>query len=160
MQVRDLMTPDPLTVRPETRVEALVDLLVEKELNGMPVVDETGRVLGMVTTGDLIHRVADEHVPRRNSIWRESLYKSVFRRNGPEPNPAEGATAAEVMSRDPAYVQPSDDMVVAARLLIEHKVKSLPVLDGGRLVGMISRLDLLRCLRSHPDCCNPFKRLD
>lgn len=160
MQVRDLMTPDPLTVGPGTPVEELVDLLVEKELNGVPVVDETGRVLGIVTTGDLIHRVADEHVPTRDSIWRESLYKSVFRRNSPEPNPAEGATAAEVMSRDPAYVVPSDDMAVAARLLIEHKVKCLPVLDDGRLVGVISRLDLLRCLRGHPDCCNPFKRQD
>jgi CBS domain-containing protein len=158
MQVRELMTPDPLTVGPGTPVETLVDLLVEKGINGVPVVDEAGRVLGMVTTGDLIHRVADEHVPSRESVWRESFYKSVFRRDGFEPNPAAGATAAEVMSRNPAYVVPSDDMAVAARLLIEHRVKSLPVLDGDRLVGMVSRLDLLRCLRSHPDCCNPFKR--
>jgi len=117
-------------------------------------------VLGMVTTGDLIHRVAGDHVPSRESVWRESFYKSVFRRDGFEPNPAEGATAAEVMTGNPAYVLPSDDMAVAARLLIEHRVKSLPVLDGDRLVGMVSRLDLLRCLRSHPDCCNPFKRQD
>lgn len=158
MRVEDLMTRDPVVVAPELPVEALVDLLVEKNINGVPVVDESGRVLGMVTTGDLIHRVTDEHVPSRDSIWRESLYKSVFRRNGPDPNPAEGATAAEVMSRDPAYVTPSDDMCVAARLLIEHRVKCLPVLEDDRLVGVISRLDLLRCLRGNPDCCNPLKR--
>ena len=160
MRVEDLMTRDPVVVGPELPVEALVDLLVEKNINGVPVVDESGRVLGMVTTGDLIHRVADEHVPRRDSIWRESLYKSVFGRAGSDPNPAEGATAAEVMSRDPAYVTPSDDMSVAARLLIEHRVKCLPVLEDDRLVGVISRLDLLRCLRGNPDCCNPFKRQD
>ncbi len=160
MRVTDLMTGDPIVVRPDLPVEVLVDLLVEKNLNGLPVVDESGRLLGMVTTGDLIHRVADERVPSRDSIWRESLYKSVFRRDGSDPNPAEGATAAEVMSRNPAYVTPSDDMSVAARLLIEHRVKCLPVLDDGRLVGVISRLDLLRCLRGNPDCCNPFKRQD
>lgn len=160
MRVRDLMTPDMVTVGPGTPVDELVGLLVEKEINGVPVVDENGLVLGMVTTGDLIHRVAGEHVPSRDSIWRESLYKSVFGRAGSDPNPAEGATAAEVMSRNPAYVAPADDMAVAARLLIEHRVKSLPVLEEGRLVGMVSRLDLLRCLRGNPDCCNPFKRQD
>jgi len=160
MQVRDLMTRDPVTVGPATSVEELIDLLVDKGINGLPVVDEFGRVLGMVTTGDLIHRVADAHVPSRDSIWRESLYKSVFRHDDSEPNPAEGATAGAVMSRNPAYVLPSDDMAVAARLLIEHRVKSLPVLDEDRLVGMVSRLDLLRCLRAHPGCCNPFKRQD
>jgi CBS domain-containing protein len=160
MQVKDLMTREPVTVPPEMPVEALVDLLVERVVNGVPVVDARGALLGMVTTGDLIHRVADERIEGRDSVWRESFYKSVFRSSGQEPNPAEGATAAEVMSRDPAYVTPSDDMAVAARLLIEHRVKSLPVLDGGRLVGMVSRLDLLRCLRGNPDCCNPFKRQD
>ncbi|WP_232222215.1 CBS domain-containing protein [Thioalkalivibrio paradoxus] len=154
------MTRDPVTVGPATSVEALIDLLVDKGINGLPVVDEFGRVLGMVTTGDLIHRVADAHVPSRDSIWRESLYKSVFRHDDSEPNPAEGVTAGAVMSRNPAYVLPSDDMAVAARLLIEHRVKSLPVLDEERLVGMVSRLDLLRCLRAHPGCCNPFKRQD
>lgn len=158
MNVSDLMTRDLVTVGPELPVEALVDLLVECDINGVPVVDAEGALLGMVTTGDLIHRVADEHVPGRDSIWRESLYKSVFRRDGREPNPAEGGTAAEVMSRNPAYVVPSDDMAVAARLLIEHRVKCLPVLDNGRVVGVISRLDLLRCLRGNPDCCNPFMR--
>jgi CBS domain-containing protein len=160
MRVSDLMTREPVTVPPEMPVDALVDLLVERGVNGVPVVDAGGALLGMVTTGDLIHRVADERIEGRDSVWRESFYKSVFRPNGPEPNPAEGATAGEVMSRDPAYVTPSDDMTVAARLLIEHRVKSLPVLDEGRLVGMISRLDLLRCLRGNPDCCNPLKRQD
>jgi CBS domain-containing protein len=160
MHVSDLMTREPVTVPPEMPVDALVDLLVERGVNGVPVVDAGGALLGMVTTGDLIHRVADERVEGRDSVWRESFYKSVFRANGPEPNPAQGATAGEVMSRDPAYVTPSDDMAVAARLLIEHRVKSLPVLDEGRLVGMVSRLDLLRCLRSNPDCCNPLKRQD
>ncbi|AGA32648.1 CBS domain protein [Thioalkalivibrio nitratireducens DSM 14787] len=160
MRVRELMTPAPVTVPSEMPVDALVDLLVERRVNGVPVVDADGVLLGMVTTGDLIHRVADARVEDRGSFWRESFYKSVFRPNGPEPNPAEGATAAEVMSRNPAFVAPSDDMAVAARLLIEHRVKSLPVLDNGRLVGMISRLDLLRCLRAHPECCNPFLRHD
>lgn len=160
MRVKDLMTRDPIVVRPELPVEALVNLFVARNINGVPVVDESGRLVGMVTTGDLIHRVADERVPSRDSIWQESLYKSVFGRAGTEPNPAEGATAAEVMSPNPAHVVPSDDMAVAARLLIEHKVKCLPVLDDGRLVGVVSRLDLLRCLRGNPDCCNPFKRQD
>lgn len=160
MFVRDLMSPDPVTVFPDMPVEALVDLLVERHINGVPVVDSGGRLLGMVTTGDLIHRVAGDRVEGRGSIWRESFYKSVFRLGGPERNPAEGATAAEVMSREPAYVTPSDDMAVAARLLLEYRVKCLPVVDAGCVVGVISRIDLLRCLRANPECCNPLKRQD
>ncbi|MDZ7754085.1 MAG: CBS domain-containing protein [Gammaproteobacteria bacterium] len=160
MNVNDLMTRDPVTVRPELPVEAIVDLLVDRGINGVPVVDDKGALLGMVTTGDLIHRVADERLDDPGPIWRESFYKSVFSGTEAEPNPAQGTTAAEVMTPDPAYVAPSDDMAVAARLLIEHRVNSLPVLDAGRVVGLVSRLDLLRCLRGHPDCCNPFKRHD
>ena len=158
MRVSELMTRELVTVPPDMPVAALVDLLVERRVNGVPVVTAEGRVLGMVTSGDLIHRVAGERVEDRESFWRESFYKSVFRPGGSEPNPAEGATAAEVMSRDLAYVTPSDDMAVAARLLIENRVKCLPVIEDGQLVGIVSRMDLLRCLRGNPDCCNPFRR--
>lgn len=158
MLVGDLMTREPVTVSPDTPVADVVDLLLDRGINGVPVVDASGAVWGMVTTGDLVHRLADERVDGRASFWRESFYKSVFRPSAPEPNPAEGATAGEVMSRDPAYVTPVDDMAVAARLLVQYRVKSLPVLEEGRLVGMISRIDLLRCLRENPDCCNPLKR--
>lgn len=161
MNVRDLMTPEPITVAPETPVAQVIALLVSQGVNGVPVVDASGAVLGMVTSGDLIHRLADERLEPHSSLWRESFYRSVFSAaHRDAPDPAEGATAAQVMSRDTVCVAPEDDMVVAARLLIAHGVKSLPVLEAGRLVGMISRMDLLRCLHAHPDCCNPLKKTD
>jgi CBS domain-containing protein len=64
------------------------------------------------------------------------------------------------MTRNPICVDPDDDMVVAARLLIAHGVQSLPVVSEGRVVGMVSRMDLLRCLNEHPDCCNPVRKTD
>ena len=70
---------------------------------------------------------------------------------------AEGRTAAAVMTRDVITVTPETDVTVVARLLIDNAVKALPVVDGRRVVGMISRFDLVKCLGDQVDAFNPLK---
>jgi len=157
MKARDLMTPSLVTVRPETPVAEIARLIVAHRINGVPVVDSAGTLRGLVTEGDLIHRAADETLEPRVLLWKENFWRSVFRRRGAEPDKAEGRTAAEVMTRDVITVTPETDVTVVARLLIDNAVKALPVVDGRRVVGMISRFDLVKCLGDELDAFNPLK---
>jgi len=158
MKVRDLMTPNPIQIAPETAVAEIARILIEHRINGVPVTDTEGRLLGIVTEGDLVHRAADERLEPRESIWKENFYRSVFRRRTPEPDKAEGRTAEQVMTREVLTVAPDSNVTVAARLLADHNIKSLPVIENERLIGIISRFDLIKRLVSNADIFNPMSK--
>jgi CBS domain-containing protein len=158
MKVRDLMTPNPIQIAPETAVAEIARILIEHRINGVPVTDTEGRLLGIVTEGDLVHRAADERLEPRESIWKENFYRSVFRRRTPEPDKAEGRTAEQVMTQDVLTVAPDSNVTVAARLLADHNIKSLPVIENERLIGIIWRFDLIKRLASNADIFNPMSK--
>ncbi|MHB1282260.1 MAG: CBS domain-containing protein [Metallibacterium scheffleri] len=157
MLIRDLMTPDPVTVHPETPVEDIAGLLLAHRINGVPVVDEARRLLGIVTAADLIHRAADERLEPRESLWKENFWVSFLSPEGTHPGKAEGRTAAEVMTYEVHSVAPDDHPVVAARLMVDHHLTSLPVVEAGMVIGVISRIDLLRRLH---ELENPLRKND
>ena len=146
MLIRDLMTPDPVVVRPEIPVEDIAGLLLAHRINGVPVVDEGRRLLGVVTVADLIHRAADERLEPRESLWKENFWISFLSPEGTHPGKAEGRTAAEVMTREVHSVAPDDHPLVAARLMADRHLTSLPVVEADAVIGVISRIDLLRRL--------------
>jgi CBS domain-containing protein len=149
------MTPDPVTVRPETTVEEVARLLLAHRINSVPVVDENRRLLGVVTAADLVYRAADERLQPRESFWKENFWVSFLDREGNRPGKAEGHTAADVMTRDVHSVAPDDPPVAAARLMADFRLTSLPVIEAGAVVGVISRIDLVRRL---PDLVNALKK--
>lgn len=158
MKIRDLMTPNPIRIALETPVAEIARILIEHRINGVPVTDAEGRLLGIVTEGDLVHRAADERLEPRESVWKENFYRSVFRRRAPEADKAEGRTAEQVMTREVLTVAPDRNVTVAARLLADHNIKSLPVIENERLIGMISRFDLVKRLASDPENFNPMRK--
>ena len=158
MKIRDLMTPNPIRIALETPVAEIARILIERRINGVPVTDAKGRLLGLVTESDLVHRAADERLEPRESVWKENFYRSVFRRRAPGTDKAEGRTADQVMTREVLTVAPEDHVTVAARLLADHGIKSLPVIEHERLIGMISRFDLVKRLASAPEIFNPMRK--
>jgi len=147
LTVKDIMTAEPVTVRPDLPFKAVVDLLIDREIGGLPVVDEGGVLVGIVTESDLITKPA--YRDKRRGL--ASLFGAL--RKGRRPawlNKAEGLTAGEIMSDRVLTAAPSEDLEPVARRLVEHRVGRLPVLDDGRLVAIVSRRDLLR----------PFHRTD
>jgi CBS domain-containing protein len=157
MQVRNLMTPNPVTVQPDTPVDAIAQLLLDHRINGVPVVDENDRLLGIVTAEDLIYRAADERLGPRESLWKENFWISFFSPRGTKPGKAEGRTAAEVMSSNVYAIAADVSPVEAARLMVDYHVKSLPVVEAGKVIGIIARIDLLKHLHVFE---NPLKRQD
>lgn len=146
MMIRDLMTKDPITVSPDTPVEDLAQTLLLHRINGMPVVDENRHLLGVVTAADLIYRAADERFEPRQSVWKENFWISFLNPEGAHPSKGAGRTAAEVMTSKVHSVPPDALPSVAARLMTDYQCVMLPVVEADRVVGVISRHDLLRRL--------------
>jgi CBS domain-containing protein len=137
------MTTGVLSVSPTVPVRFIVELLAERALPGVPVIDTGGVLVGMVTEADLLRRLALSDEPQHG--WFRALFDDQDRAADRYAR-AHGATARDVMTSDLWTVDEDTSAEHAARLLEEHKVWRLPVLREGRLVGMVSRADLLRAL--------------
>ena len=134
MRAKDLMTSPVVTVRPETSAKEAAGLLVDHGYTALPVVDAGDTVVGIVSEADLIRgRVLPD--PR-------ALI------NDDPPPPAEPAApvVSGVMTTDAVVVDPTTDAVAVTRLMLDRHLRSLPVVDAGRLVGIITRRDLLRTI--------------
>lgn len=141
MLARDVMTAPVLAVRPDTDVQDIAALLLECRISAVPVVDEGGRVRGIVSEGDLINR-AEAGTRHRRSWWLEML-------NGPQEQArdylrAHGQHAEDVMTRDVVATSEDAPLPEIAALLEKHHVKRVPVLRDGKLVGIVSRANLLQ----------------
>jgi CBS domain-containing protein len=150
MKARDVMTSAVVSVSPETLASIIAKILRDHSISAMPVVDEAGAPIGMVSEGDLIGR--DEAERQARLDWWLTLL-------------AEGATlnedflaslrtserrASEIMSAPVITVGEETDIAEIARLLIVHHIKRVPVVRDGRIVGIVSRADLVRTLAAKP----------
>jgi len=144
VKAKDIMTTPVATIRPETRVREIATLLLQQRISGLPVVDH-GRVVGMVSEGDLVRRyeIGTERRRSEGSLWTNLLKGN--------PGPAayvksRADRAADIMTQ-PAICIPHDVPAaeIAARFE-KHRIKRLPVLLHDRLVGIVTRADLVRAL--------------
>ena len=147
MRAKDVMTTQVVTVTPETTLHDVAALLLRHHISDVPVVDPDGRMLGIVGEADLIHRIAVQD-GRSRSWWRGLMA-------GPEEDAAEflkvhGMRAADIMSRDAVTISEDTAVEEIARLFEEPRIRRAPVVDHGRLVGVVSRADLLRTLVAAP----------
>ncbi len=139
MLAKDIMTTDVVTITPEASVEEIAKLLLARGISGVPVVDAEGALVGLVSEGDLIRREGDaEH----HRSWWLNLFA------GPEEQARDyikvhGRRAEEVMTREVVTVGE------IARLLERRRIKRMPVMRDGRIVGIVSRANLLQGLATH-----------
>jgi len=142
MQACDIMTPDVLTVRPDTGLAELVRLLLERRISAVPVVED-GAVVGIVSESDLLRRPELGTAPARP---RWLLLFGFAERDAAAYTKTHGRTAGEVMSQPVISVAEDAAVEEVARLMDRHRIKRLPVLRDGRLVGIVTRSDLVRAL--------------
>jgi CBS domain-containing protein len=146
--VHEYMDADPVSVRPDASVEEVARVLGENELHGVPVVEEDGSVVGIVTENDLVigDEEGDLHIPAYIELFGGLIFLEPFRRFEQRMKKAVAATAAQMMTADPRTVEPDDDVHEAAHVIVETGHNRIPVVEGGRLVGVISRADVVRAL--------------
>jgi CBS domain-containing protein len=148
MKAIDVMTKDVVTIRPEASVHDVARLLLDSAISAVPVVDAKGQVLGMVSEGDLIHR-HETGTERRRPWWLRALVDNVTLAE--EYAKAHGRQVRDVMACPVVTVAPSTELREVATLMDTHRVKRLPVVENGRLIGIVSRADLLRVFASRQE---------
>jgi CBS domain-containing protein len=141
----DIMTAAPITVTPQSSVMEAVRLMLQNRFSGLPVVDRDGAVVGIVTEGDLLRR-AETGTQRRRPRWIEFLV-------GPGRLAADYAQACghkidEVMTRTVQTITENTRLDAIVNIMERHQIKRLPVVRDGKLVGIVSRSNLLRALAS------------
>lgn len=141
MKVSDVMTRDVIAVSPDASIHAAAQLMVDHGVSGLPVVDDAGALVGILSEGDLIVRQKPRLWPR----WWQ-LFLADGQRLAQDYQKAMGTTVAEVMTRAVVCVSPDAPLSAAAQLLDEHNVRRLPVIERGALVGIVSRGDLVKAL--------------
>ncbi|MDF2763175.1 MAG: hypothetical protein K0S81_153 [Rhodospirillales bacterium] len=142
MRARDVMTTEVVSVGPDATVPEIAALLIERRISAVPVI-ENGRLMGIVSEGDLMRR------PETDTEPGASPWLSLFTGPGVVPDrfaKAHGMTAREVMTRDVVTVAPDTPLDEVARLLESRRIKRVPVVEDGRLVGILSRANLLHGL--------------
>ena len=146
MNARDVMTRDVVSVASDTPMRKIAALLVEKRIGGVPVIDSSGAPIGMVSEGDLIGRSEAE---READWWLTTLAE------GEAVNPEFLAslsypTARDMMSAPVISIDGKTSLGEIAGILTKHRIKRVPVVCDGRIVGIVSRADLLRALVARP----------
>jgi CBS domain-containing protein len=143
MKARDIMRCEVATVGPATPVTEIARLLLERRISGVPVVDAHGKVLGIVSEGDLLRR-AETGTEIRRSWWLRLLADNAVLAG--EYAKSHGRTAEEIMTRDVVTVTETTPVAEIAALLERRDVKRVPVVHRGKIVGIISRANLLHAL--------------
>ena len=143
MNASDVMTRNVLSVTPEATVAEAVELMLERGISGLFVVDDAGVLVGVVTEGDLLRR--DELGTERRKSWWLRLIASPGRQAA-DFTRTHGRKVADVMTHDLVIADANDSLESIVALMEGHRIKRVPVLQGDRVVGVVSRADLLRAL--------------
>ena len=143
MKARDIMSTKVVTVSPSTSVRDVAGLMIEKHVSGLPVINDNGTLVGMVSEGDLLRRpeIGTEKHRRR---W-VSFFSGVDSQ-AREFTKSHALRASDVMTKQVIHVSEETPLGDVVALMEKHNIKRLPVLSDGELVGIVSRADLLRAL--------------
>ena len=147
MRARDVMTNDVIKVRPDASVREIARLMIDHRIGGLPVVEESGRLVGLVTDGD-IYRRAELDTDKRRMSWLD-----MFSLNAVEAGnyvEAHGRIARDVMTTHVVAVAPGTTLRQIADLFETRQIHRVPVVVDGMVVGIVSRADLVRALASMP----------
>jgi CBS domain-containing protein len=152
--VREWMTTDLVTFAPDENVRDAMRRLVTEDVDAGPVVDDEGTVVGMLSTSDLIVEEALLHIPTAFNFFGVEVEWESFKHHkklDADVSKALGSTVGEVMTGKPVFVSSDDTIETAATLMHDSRVSRLPVIDDGRLVGLLSQNDILRAVIAEDD---------
>lgn len=146
LQAKDIMTRTVLTLSPETEILKAAEMLLKNHINGAPVVDEAGRLVGILCQSDLIVQQKKLPVPSYFTLLDGLFTITSMKQIESQVRKIAATTVADAMTPDPVVVQPDTDIETVAALMVDKSFHTLPVVEGGRLLGVIGKEDILKIL--------------
>ena len=153
MKAADVMTPRVITIDPDSSVADAARRMLENRISGMPVVDASGRLVGMISEGDLLHRAEMGTERRRRSWWL--MFFTTPSAGADEYVKSYGRKVGDVMSRSVVSVGPDTSLDEIVRVLEKNRIKRVPVVQDGKVLGIVSRANLLHVLASAAELAEP-----
>ncbi|MFM7189679.1 MAG: CBS domain-containing protein [Microcystaceae cyanobacterium] len=144
--VREVMTPNPITITPAAPLQEAIQILAEKRISGLPVVNDQGDLIGIISDTDLMWQESGVDAPPYIMLLDSIIYLQNPARHEKEIHKALGQTVEEVMSDRPITIKAEQSLREAAHLMNDKKIRRLPVLDSqsGKLVGILTQGDIIR----------------
>lgn len=146
---RDIMSSDVVTISPETDINEAAKLLLEKDFNGLPVVDEQGALVGVLCQSDLVVQQREIPLPSFFTVLGGFVALTSLNQLQRAVDKMAATRVHQAMTPDPVSVNPDTPVNKLADLMVEQKYHTIPVLENGRLVGVIGKKDILRLLASN-----------
>jgi CBS-domain-containing membrane protein len=144
--VREIMTTDVITLSPDTEIVKATQVLLDNRINGAPVVDENGRVLGILCQSDLIAQQKKLPLPSVFAFLESLFPLASMKKIEREVRKIAALTAADAMTPEPVTVSPDTELDTVAALMVDSNFHTLPVVENKRLVGVVGKEDVLRTL--------------
>jgi CBS domain-containing protein len=148
LKVKDIMTKEITTVTPDTEIAKAAKILLEKRINGLPVVDDTGALLGIICQSDLIAQQKNIPLPSLFTLLEGFMPLNSMKRIDKEVQKISAMTVDQAMTPNPVTVDPETDIGDVAGLMVDNKYHTLPVVDKGKLVGVVGKEDVLKTVIS------------
>ncbi len=151
LKVKDIMTRDVKTVSPETEITQAAKLLLSERINGVPVINKAGELVGILCQSDLIAQQKSIPIPSLFTLLDGYIPLTLLTRLDKEVEKIAATTVKNAMTPDPITVDSDTDIEKVAFLMVEKNYHTLPVVDSGRLVGIVGKEDVLRILLSESE---------
>ncbi|HXY55154.1 MAG TPA: CBS domain-containing protein [Nitrospirota bacterium] len=146
LTAKDIMTRDVVTVKPETSIEELASLLMKNEISGAPVLDDAGSLFGIVTENDLISRNKRLHIPTVVSFLDAAIYIESSRKFEEEVKRMAATKVGDICIRKVVTITGETTVVDIATIMAEKKVHLLPVIEGGKVIGIVGKRDMVKAV--------------
>lgn len=150
LTAKDIMHREVITVRPDTEITKAAGILLEQKINGLPVVDDKGELVGILCQSDLIAQQKKMPIPSLFTFLDGLIALTSMKQIEKEVRKIAAIVVADAMTADPVSVDPDTGIETVAALMVDNSFHTLPVVEAGRLVGIIGKADILKTLTAPP----------
>ncbi len=146
MNVEEIMTKNVISVQRDSTISEIAQAMVEYKVSGLAVLSAGGYLVGIVTEGDLLRREMTPRLPEFINILGAVIYYHGVERYNEDFKKILAQTASDIMTEDLITVKEDTDISEVARLMLNNNIKQIPVVDGSKLIGIVSRADIVKLL--------------
>ena len=146
MKAKDIMTTNVITINQNAPIPLIAKILVENSISGAPVVDNENNIVGMVSEGDLLRKETSPRLPSHINILGAFIYYNGVERYHDDLKKLMAEQAESLMTEDVITISPDTEIEEIGKLMLEHGIKRLPVVQDGKMVGLVSRRDMVKLL--------------